>query len=81
MPVSHVVAAYGHLQDIFGMSCCSYLVGSCMSQVSRLAADLMYAKGFMRAPPVGFDCEVCRCVPTPFLPSANVRVSRVWCML
>ncbi len=42
------------------MSCCQYMLGSCRSQVSRLAAELMYAKGNMRAPPVAFDGAACR---------------------
>jgi hypothetical protein len=57
-----MTAMWASLQDIYGMSCCTRIIGSCMSQVSRIAADLMYAKGLMRAPPVGFDCESCRYV-------------------
>lgn len=56
----------GIVLDIEALSQCNYFVGTCMSQVGRLATELMLARGKMRAAPVGLDIRVCRSFPAHF---------------
>ena len=55
----------GVVGDIWLLSHSNYLVGTCLSQVSRMAYELMYATGRARAPPVGMDGRLCRAFPMP----------------
>ena len=52
------------IRDIHVMSCAERFVGTCLSQVSRLAAELMYARGRQVDPPVGLDHDSCRRFPS-----------------
>eukprot|EP00940_MAST-03C_sp_MAST-3C-sp2_P001351 g1351.t1 len=58
----------GIIQDITLLSDCSVLVGTCMSQVARLAADLMLGNGNMIAKPVALDLSLCETFPAHFFP-------------
>jgi len=60
----------GVIGDIYALSHASFFVGTCLSQVSRLAYDLAYASGRARAPPVGLDAAACRAHPRHFFPIA-----------
>jgi len=53
----------GVILDIHLLAHASYLVGSCLSQVSRLAAELQLAAGRALAPPVALDTLHCRMHP------------------
>lgn len=48
------------VQDIYLMSQASHLIGSCMSQVSRLASELMFARDPDARAPEAFDAAMCR---------------------
>ena len=51
--------------DVWLLAHANYLVGTCLSQVSRLAAELQYAGGRARSAPVGLDARLCRSFPMP----------------
>ena len=53
----------GVVGDIWLMSHANYIIGSCLSQVSRLAAELQLATGRARGPPVGLDAALCHAYP------------------
>ena len=55
----------GVVADIWLLSHANYLIGTCLSQVSRLAYELQYATGRARGPPVGLDARLCRSLPLP----------------
>jgi hypothetical protein len=55
----------GVVGDVWLLSHAQYLVGTCLSQVSRLAAELAFAGGRARAAPVGVDAALCRAFPMP----------------
>lgn len=55
----------GVVGDVWLLSHANYLIGTCLSQVSRLAYELAYAAGRARAPPVGLDARLCRSFPMP----------------
>ena len=54
----------GVVGDIWLLAHANYIIGSCLSQVSRLGAELQYATGRARAPPVGLDAALCRAFPS-----------------
>ena len=56
--------------DILALSHGTHLVGTCLSQVSRVAYDLAYAAGRARAAPVGLDAARCRAHAVHFFPVA-----------
>jgi hypothetical protein len=56
--------------DIYALSYGTHFVGTCLSQVSRVAYDLAYAAGRARAAPVGLDAARCRAHPVHFFPVA-----------
>jgi hypothetical protein len=56
----------GIVLDIEALSRCSLFVGTCMSQVGRLATELMLARGNMLAPPVALDRRMCERFPAHF---------------
>ena len=56
----------GIIQDITLLSECNVLIGTCMSQVSRLAAELMVVNN-MIAPPIAMDLALCRSFPAHFV--------------
>ena len=58
------------IADIYALSFGTHFVGSCLSQVSRVAYDLAYAAGRARAAPVGLDAGACRAHPVHFFPIA-----------
>ena len=58
------------IADIYSLSFGTHFVGSCLSQVSRVAYDLAYAAGRARAAPVGLDAGACRAHPVHFFPIA-----------
>ena len=55
----------GVVTDIWLLSHANYMVGTCLSQVSRLAYELQYASGRARSHPVGLDAAMCRAFPMP----------------
>ena len=55
----------GIVQDITLLSECDVLIGTCMSQVSRMAAELMVDR--MIAPPIAMDLALCRSFPAHFV--------------
>jgi hypothetical protein len=67
LPESHASLSYdvtvGVIRDIYLMSCTERLVGSCMSQVSRLASELMYVQGNAVDMPVALDADSCLSFP------------------
>lgn len=72
-PIAYNVTV-GLIQDIFLLSCTSHFVGTCMSQVGRLASELMYVAGRMRHSPVGLDTDLCRQYPAhPYSMSLDWR--------
>lgn len=71
----------GVIGDVWALSHANYLLGSCLSQVSRLAYELALAAGRARAPPVGLDARLCRTfpMPAPYAVMADWRDSHdVW---
>lgn len=71
----------GVVADIWTLSHANYLIGTCLSQVSRLAFELQYAAGRARAHPVGLDARLCRAfpMPAPYTITADWReVHDVW---
>jgi hypothetical protein len=50
----------GVVADVWALSHGTHFVGTCLSQVSRLAYELAYGAGRARAPPVGVDALACR---------------------
>ena len=55
----------GVVGDVWLLSHAHFLIGTCLSQVSRLAAELQLAAGRARGPPVGLDARLCRAFPMP----------------
>jgi hypothetical protein len=55
----------GVVADIHALSQCGALVGTCLSQVSRTAYDLAYARGTAQLPPVGMDTDSCAALQLP----------------
>jgi hypothetical protein len=55
----------GVVADILALSEAQALVGTCLSQVSRTAFDLSYARGNALLPPVGLDTAACATLPLP----------------
>lgn len=67
------------IQDIEMLQSCSFFIGACYSQVSRLAYELMLVRGNTFLPPVSGDWEACRDVAyhpyyfsVPWWPSFDV---------
>lgn len=58
----------GVIGDIWVLAHATHFIGTCLSQVSRVAFDLAYARGEARAPPVGLDTKACREHPRHFFP-------------
>lgn len=56
----------GVIADIFALSHGNHFIGTCLSQVSRLAYELAYANGYSRSDPVGLDAAACRSWPRHF---------------
>jgi hypothetical protein len=50
----------GVVADVWALSHGTHFVGTCLSQVSRLAYEVAYGAGRARAPPVGVDALSCR---------------------
>ena len=50
------------------LASCGYLVGTCMSSLSRLASELALAGGGLRAPPIALDYESCAAFSTHYYP-------------
>jgi hypothetical protein len=50
----------GVVADVWALSHGTHFVGTCLSQVSRLAYEVAYGAGRARAPPVGVDALACR---------------------
>jgi hypothetical protein len=55
----------GVVADIHALSQCGALVGTCLSQVSRTAYDIAYARGIAQLPPVGMDTDACAALQLP----------------
>lgn len=53
----------GIVADVAALSASSALVGTCLSQVSRLAYELSYAAGVARLPPTALDSHLCAMAP------------------
>lgn len=49
----------GVIMDLHAMSFATHLAGSCVSQLSRLAADLALGFGRLASRPVGSDVQEC----------------------
>eukprot|EP00939_MAST-03C_sp_MAST-3C-sp1_P003784 g3784.t1 len=58
----------GIVQDVTLLSDCNYLIGTCMSQIARLSADLMLGGGRMLSDPVALDMPLCETFPAHFFP-------------
>ena len=57
-PAGYSVTA-GVVRDVHLLSHTAVIVGSCMSQLARLAAELAVARGVAQTPPLGFDAPEC----------------------
>jgi hypothetical protein len=53
----------GIVADVSALAASAALVGTCLSQVSRLAYELSFAAGVARLPPVALDAHLCAGAP------------------
>ena len=58
----------GVISDIAFLAECGFLIGTCMSQVSRLASELMQGRGALRASPIALDWNACASFQTHYYP-------------
>ena len=58
----------GVVADIAHLAECAYLIGTCMSQVSRLASELMHARGGLKSRPIALDFDGCKSLTTHYYP-------------
>jgi hypothetical protein len=58
----------GVVADIAHLAECAYLIGTCMSQVSRLASELMHARGGLKSRPIALDYDGCNSLTTHYYP-------------
>jgi hypothetical protein len=55
----------GAVVDVWTLAHNSGFVGTCLSQISRVAAELSYAWGLALWHPIGMDAEFCQAFPVP----------------
>lgn len=59
-PAGADVVTKGAIVDIVMLAECSVIIGTCLSQFSRLAAELSLSRANLQRPPVGLDVAMCR---------------------
>ena len=50
----------GVIMDIYSLSHTQYIIGTCLSQVSRISSEIQYNYGYNQYPPIGLDTGLCR---------------------